>query len=76
MRVSASRSASWMMRSGLFLGAADGFGGDPLAVGDPDRKSATRHDGDQGVEDAKSTTRVTSFPASRSGRYEPRTVSD
>ena len=25
------------MRSGLFLGAADGFGGDALAVGDPDQ---------------------------------------
>ena len=35
-RVSASRSASLMMRSGLFFGAADRFGGDALAVGDPD----------------------------------------
>ena len=36
LRFSASRSASRRHARRLFLGAADGLGGDPLAVGDPD----------------------------------------
>ena len=50
-RVSASRSASLTRRSGLLFGAADRFGGDALAVGDPNSEHRTGRDqGDDGAD--------------------------
>ena len=54
----------------LLFGAADGFGGDALAVGDPDREHrAGGHERDDDVDEHTdiSATRVTSFPVTHVG---------